>query len=124
MKAWYTSCTCPGAEQERQHLDEAGIEVRDFSELREEARRRSKARRAAFEAARACAAGKSREEIREIYVAELRARDLKIPADPVLDAAVERIKGNPLPAARVLGESLVQMGKGLYELSRLFRQGR
>jgi hypothetical protein len=124
VKAWYTSCTCPGAEQERRALDEAGIEIRDFGELREETRRRSLARKEAFGAARAHAAGKSREEIREIYVAELRARDLKIPAEPVLDAVVEHITGNPLSAARLLGESLVQIGKGIYELSRLFRQGR
>jgi hypothetical protein len=124
VKAWYTSCTCPGAEQERRAIDEAGIEIRDFDELREETRRRSLVRKEAFGAARARAAGESREEIREIFVAELRARDLKIPAEPVLDAVVEYITGNPLPAARVLGESLVQIGKGIYELSRLFRQGR
>lgn len=124
MKIWYTSCTCPGAGQERQRMDEAGIEIPDFGELREQARRRSRERKEAYEAARARAAGKSRKEIRDIYVAELNARGLEIPAEPFLDADVERIAGNPFPAVRVLGESLVQMGKGLYELSRLFRQGR
>jgi len=69
------------------------------------------------------AAGKSKAEIAEIYVSELRARGLKVPAEPVLDAIVDRLCGNPLPAARVLGESLAQMGKGLHELSRIFRQG-
>lgn len=122
-KQWYDSCTCPGADQRRQRFDELGG-IPDFSEAREQAERRSQARKEAYEAARARAAGKSRAEIRDIYVAELNARGLRIPAERVLDAVVERIAGNPLPAARVLGESLVQMGKGLYELSRLFRQRR
>src|SRR5215471_17959850 len=86
MKAWYTSCACPGAEPERRSMDEAGIEIPDF--------------------------------------AELSARGMKVPAEPVLDAIVEHITtGNPLPAARLLGESLVQLGKGLYGLARLFGPG-
>jgi hypothetical protein len=120
-KEWYASCTCPGAGQARQRFDEAGG-VPDFGELREQAERRSQARKEAYEAARVRAAGKSRAEIRDIYVAELSARGLRVPTERLLDAVVERIAGNPLPAARVLGESLVQMGKGIYELSRLFRQ--
>lgn len=28
------------------------------------------------------------------------------------------IEGNPLPPARVFGQNLVQLGEGLYELSR------
>ena len=122
MKAWHTSCTCPGAEHERQRFAEDGFEIRDFTEMREDAERLSRARKEAFEAARARAAGKSREEIREIYLAERRARDLKVPSDRVLEAIVERITGNPLPAVRMAGESLVRMGKGLYEISRLFKQ--
>lgn len=78
----------------------------------------SRAREEAAAATRTRAAGRSREEIREMYIAELRARNVKVPAEPVLDAAVDYITGNPLPAARVLGESLFQMGKGLYDISR------
>ena len=40
-QTWYTSCTCPGAEQERQRLDEAGVKFPNFGELREEGKRRS-----------------------------------------------------------------------------------
>ena len=124
MKAWYTSCACPGAEPERRSMDEAGIEIPDFGELREQAQRDSRARKEALMAARARAAGRSRQEVREIYVAELSARGMKVPAEPVLDAIVEHITtGNPLPAARLLGESLVQLGKGLYGLARLFGPG-
>ena len=45
-----------------------------------------------------------------MYVAELRARGLKVPGDPVLEAVADRITGNPLPAIRLAGESLARMG--------------
>jgi hypothetical protein len=122
-EVWRESCTCPGAGQERRRLDEAGVEFPDFGKMREDARRRSRARKEAFESARARAAGKGRDEIREIYVAELNARGLRTPREDLLDAAVDRITGNPLPAARLAVKSLVQTGKALHELSRLFRPG-
>jgi hypothetical protein len=121
FKVWRESCTCPGADAERHRLDDGVSDPPDFGELREEARRRSRARREAFEATRARAAGKSREEIRKMYVAELRARGLKVPEDPVLEAVADRITGNPLPAIRLAGEGLARMGKGLYDLYRHFR---
>jgi hypothetical protein len=121
VKTWRESCTCPGAEQQRRHLDEAGVEFPEFGEMWDDARRRSRARREAFESARAQAAGKSRDEIREIYLAELTARGLPLPREDVLDAVVDRIAGNPLPAVRLGAASLVQVGKGLTELSRAFR---
>ena len=91
--------------------------------MREDARRRSRARKEAFQAAHAKAAGKGRDEIREIYLAELNARGLKKPSDAVLDAIVDRIGGNPLPAVRLAAESLVQLGKGIHAFSRIFRSG-
>jgi hypothetical protein len=122
-KTWQTSCTCPGAEQVRRGMDEAGVEFPDFGEMQEEARRRRQLRKEAFQATQARATGKSRAEIREIYVAELRARDLKIPAETILEAIVDHLNGNPLPAARALGETLVGMGKGFRELFKVFGQG-
>jgi hypothetical protein len=121
FRTWRELCTCPGAEQERRRLDETGSDLSDFDERLEERRRRSRAYREAFEAARAGAAGKGRDEIREIYIAELSARGLTQPSDTVLDAVVSRINGNPLPAVRVAAESLVQLGKGIHALSRHFR---
>jgi hypothetical protein len=103
-----------------ERLDQAGFKIRDFAELREEAQHRRRESREAFESARARSTGMSREEIRDLYLAQLRARDLKAPSDPILDAIVERILGNPLPAARVAGESLVDMGKAIHQLYRLF----
>jgi len=123
FKTWRQSCTCPGAEQERRRLDEAGVELRDMDEIWEERRRRIRLRREASQAARARAAGKGRDEIREIYIAELNARGLAQPSDKILDAAVDSIGGNPLPAVRLAAESLVQMGKGIHRLSRLIRSG-
>jgi hypothetical protein len=122
-EVWRESCTCPGAGQERRRLDEPGVEFPDFGEIREDARRRSRARKEAFESARARAAGKDRDEIREIYVAELTSRGLRAPREDHLDAAVDRIVSNPLPAARLAVEDLAQMGRALRELSRIFRSG-
>jgi hypothetical protein len=122
-EVWRESCTCPGAGQERRRLDEAGVELPDFGKIREDAQSRSHARKEAFESARARAAGKDRDEIREIYVAELNSRDLRAPREENLDAAVDRITGNPLPAARLTVKSLPQSGKALHKLSRMFRSG-
>jgi hypothetical protein len=111
-KAWYTSCTCTGAKATRQRLDDAGIKVRDFAEFHEERQRRHNAGREAIEATRARARGRSREEIKEIYLAERRARNLEVPAEPVLDAVVEHITtGSQLPLIR----ALLQMGKRTYD---------
>lgn len=121
LRTWRESCTCPAAEQARRRLDDDGVDFSDFDEMWQDAQRRSRARKEAFQAARARAAGKSRDEIREIYVAELNARGLTKPSAAVLDAVVDRISGNPLPTARLAVEGLVQLGKGLRELARLFR---
>ena len=116
MKTWYASCTCPGAAAARQRLDNSGTKVRDFDEMLEERKRTRSAGREAIAATRARASGRTREEIREIYVAELRARSLKVPAEPALDAVTDYITtGNPLPAARVLGDTLFETGKGVYD---------
>jgi hypothetical protein len=70
------------------------------------------ARRQAFDAARAAGAGRTRQQIREIYQAELRSRGLPLPSDLLLDAYSDMIARNRQKmslrfAARVLAE----MGK-------------
>ncbi len=117
-EVWRESCTCPGAEQERRRLDEAGVEFPSFAKMSQDARHRSRARREAFESARAQAAGKSRDEIREIFVAERKARGLRVPDEDLLEAVVARITGDPFPAARLAVKSLAQTGKALHELFR------
>jgi hypothetical protein len=123
LKTWHESCTCPGAEEARRRLEQDGADLRGFGEMWEDRRRLTRARREASEAARARAAGKTRDETREIYLAELNARDLPEPSGAVLDAIVDSIGGNPLPAVRLATESLVQTGKAIGRLSRLFRSG-
>ncbi len=121
-KTWYTSCTCPGAGQAWQRMNEAGSGFPDFGEVLQEEQRRARARKDAFEATRAGAGGRNRREVREIYVRELRSRGLRIPADNALDAVVERINGNPLPTARLLGKGLVETGRMLHGLVKIFWQ--
>jgi hypothetical protein len=48
---------------------------------------------------------------------------LRIPAEDALDAVAERINGNPLPTGRLLGEGLVETGRMLHGLVKIFRQG-
>lgn len=93
-----------------------------FGELLQEEQRQARAGKDAFEATRARAAGRNRQGVREIYVRELRSRGLRIPADAALDAVAERINGNPLPTARLLGEGPVETGRMLHGLVKIFRQ--
>ena len=123
VKTWYDSCTCPGADQARQSLDDAGVNP-DFGARWEESRNRSRAAKEAFTAAKARAAGKNREEIRRLYLAELHARNLQIPDDPILETAIDSITGNPLPAVRLLGRQFIAMGKEIHKLTKIFTEGR
>lgn len=119
-KVWYSSCICPGADLTRQRMDEAGAEILDSDELWEKAKSDTQMRSEAFRAAHDGAAGRSREEVRDIYVAELRSRGLAMPSDSALDAAVESIMGNPLPSARLMGEGLIETGKLLHGIFKIF----
>jgi hypothetical protein len=103
-------------------MSEAGAETPEFGKRWEEARDRSRARKEAASAVRSRTAGRSRAEIRDMYVAELRARELRVPSDVVLDAVVDSLTGNPLPAARLGAESVIGLGRSLHDLARLFRQ--
>jgi hypothetical protein len=123
LKAWYESCSCPGADQARRSQDDAGINP-DFRAQWEEAQDRSRVRKEAFAATKARAAGLNREQVRQAYLEELHARNLKIPPDPVLKVAVDSIMGNPLPAARLLGQHFTAMGKEIHNLIKLFTQDR
>jgi hypothetical protein len=115
VQAWRQSCSCPGATAERARQDEAGEQFPDFKEEMAKARRAADLRRDAAEAVRVVAAGKSREELKDRYVAELRSRGLGIPSEQVLDANVDAITGNYLPALRLFGRSVASLGKLLGE---------
>ncbi len=124
---WVGLCTCPGTELAEGKLDEAEREAPDFPDverlLRERREKRARERqeeraamREAREATRAAAAGKSRAQIRAIYVAELRERGLAVPSDLVLDATADAIARNREKfsvaySARVLAELGRDFGK-------------
>jgi hypothetical protein len=118
QRTWRESCTCPGAEQERQRRAAAGPEFPDFHEYLAQSRQRSQARREAFDAAKAKAAGKNREQIRDLYTAELRARGLKIPPDEILDAEVDAISGDYRPIARLMGRVVSNVPKFVRDIFR------
>jgi hypothetical protein len=114
--AWRQSCTCPGAEAVRRMLDEVvGLPfgVRDFAEMWAESRHEFKSRREAFKAAQASAAGQDREQLKNLYVAELRSRGRKIPGDEALDAAIAAHMDSYPTGARFVGREVVSLGKRL-----------
>jgi hypothetical protein len=102
---WEAQCTCPGTELAAGRLDQAERNAPDFSDFERQWQERWEgsprdpwqlrvAKREALEAARAAGAGRSRAQIREIYVAELRARGLRVPSDLMLDATADAIARN------------------------------
>jgi hypothetical protein len=134
-QVWPAQCICPGTDLAADKLDEAERqEVPDLAEFERqwrqerakserESRQRRAAAREAFEAARAVAAGKSRAEIRDIYVAERRARGLTIPSDLALDAyadaiARDRDKFTAVYSVRVLAELGRDFGKLVWRFGR------
>ncbi len=110
-QAWLESCTCPGAAAERAHWEAGGFGAADLDAVRARHRQRTESVREAFNAAKAQSARKSREEITELYVAELSARNLEIPAPEVLDANIAALAGNPLPSVRLMGRAAVELIK-------------
>jgi hypothetical protein len=101
VRAWREKCTCPGAEDERVREDRIKAGTPDY--IREY--------RAAFDAVRVRAAGMSREQIRDLYEAELDARGLEIPMGEMLDADVDAIAGNYVTRVRLFGRSAVGFAK-------------
>ena len=99
VTVWRQRCTCPGAEQARTTQRDPCELLPGFEEFREtlerEAQQRSEASKDALQAARTAAPGKTRDEIRELFAAELRARGLKVPPDRLLEVAVDMITGEP-----------------------------
>ena len=80
--AWRQWCTCPGAEAIRGTRDQVETQPINFSDFRDgwaKYRQESKTRREAFKAAQASAAGMDLEQLKDLYVAELRSRGLTMP---------------------------------------------
>jgi hypothetical protein len=101
---WRESCTCPGAEEELAGRDLADGSSRGYIE--------------ALGAARARAAGMSRDEIKDVYEAELHSRGLELPAQPVMDACVDAMASYCGRGAGLAGRSLDSLTKLLGGTSR------
>jgi len=95
-----------------------GVEFPEFSEFVARARRDSQARKEAMDAVRVRAAGLSREQIKDLYQAELRARGLEVSPDVILDAHVSVIAGDCHPDVRLLGRALADLARLLGGLGR------
>jgi hypothetical protein len=129
---WVGLCTCPGTELAEEKLDEAQREVPDFARLEYLARERQEQRarehqaeraelREAREATRAAATGKSRAQIRLIYVAELRARGLSVPSDLELEAIADAIaRGRENVSVAYSARLLAQLGREFGKLLSKF----
>ena len=104
VTVWQRRCACPGAEDARTKQGDPGESLPGFEEFREtfqrESRQRSEARTDALKAARRAAPGKTRNEIRTLYISELRARGLEIPPEPLLEAAIDMLSGDPRAGLR------------------------
>lgn len=103
VTVWQQRCVCPGAEQARTAQDDPRELLPRYEDwwktYESDQRLRSQARAEAFNAARGAASGKTRDEIRELYIAELRARGQEIPQESFLEATVDSLSGD-LRAAR------------------------
>lgn len=99
VTVWQLRCSCPGAEDARTSQRDPAEVLPGGEEYWEtyksEQRLRSEARKEAFKATRAAVAGKTRNEVRDLYIAELAARGLEIPREPVLEAAIDMLTGDP-----------------------------
>jgi hypothetical protein len=106
LTIWQQWCACPGADQQRawnEDLAEPWPRSSEPPESRpheKERQGRRGGRKHAFRAARDAAPGMSREEVRRLYIAELRARGQDVPPEPVLDADVDLLTGHPLRGFR------------------------
>jgi hypothetical protein len=106
LTVWQQWCACAGVGRQRaweQDRGEPWPAIRQSGETgRRERRARHRARKQAFRAARDAAPGKSREEVRHLYIAELRARGQGVPPGPILDADLDLMTGHPWRGFRSL----------------------
>jgi hypothetical protein len=112
VPAWRESCTCPAA---------AGVPSSVGRGQDTDATQTpylSPARVAALNAAGDQAAGQSREQVKEFYKAELRARGLDIPMEAVLDVEVSLITGGYPAGTGSAGRALIGSVKRLHGIGR------
>jgi hypothetical protein len=112
LTAWQELCACPGEKPQRawkEDVDDAWPGAREERERQEAASRdREQARKHAFEAARVAAAGKTRDQVRQIYLTELRARGQETPSEPLLEAQIDLLVGRPIGALAKLWHAVTR----------------
>jgi hypothetical protein len=122
LTVWQQFCQCPGAYKERKWKEDQDEPVPGFKEFRErqerESGQRREAHRRAFRAAHVAAEGKTRDQVRDLYLTELRVRGLEEPPhDAILEATVDLLTDHPISAnSRVL----FNYGKGAARLAKWF----
>jgi hypothetical protein len=93
LTVWQQVCDCPGGERHRAWAEDSDEPWPGAREVWDSQQRRSQenrdARRQAFRTAREAASGKTRDEVRDIFVAELLARGQEIPSEPLLAADLD-----------------------------------
>jgi hypothetical protein len=98
-------CECPGAAEQRAWQGPndlwPGSSERWERSLRESQERRE-AKKQAEHAIRDAAYGKTRDELRDLYIAEFRARGLDLPPEISLEYELDMLTGHPLRAIRRL----------------------
>ena len=115
LTAWQELCECPGAAFQRtwkEDIDDPWPGAREQRERRQrEAQERKEAHHHAFRAASEAARGKTRRQVRELYLAELRARGGadQLPNDAVLEAEVDAMMGHPLRGLARLAHAVLKL---------------
>jgi hypothetical protein len=113
LTAWQELCACPGEKPQRAWKEDADNPwpgAREEWERQDATQRdRKQAREQAFEAAREAAAGKSRDQVRQIYLDELRARGQDPPPVALLEAQTDALVGRPIRALAKLWHALMNL---------------
>jgi hypothetical protein len=104
LTVWQALCECPGAEKQRAWKEDPDEPWPGAKEAWEREQRRSQERSEAYKQARQAthevARGKSRDEVRDLFIAELQARDQEIPPELFLEAHIDLLTGHPLRGFR------------------------
>lgn len=113
---WVESCSCPGAQHERELWREAAA-ARSESDERKRADHQS--RQDALNAVAAESRGKTREEVRGLLINEFRSRALDVPPDLVIESMIDSITP-PGSVNSIFAFARLSTGIG-GEIGKLFR---
>ena len=104
LQTWWDECSCPGSERLRGEGRQRWPQGRppDPAELRRSVQEENEARSEARAAVAARSAGRTRAQLREMFIDELRSRGREIPPGPVLETEVTLIEDTIPPGASIL----------------------